>query len=133
LGPGTVTIDVGDTPLDFSAEVKGAKIMHSYDETSDAVTYLDGSQSPATQQRTDGFAASLDNNLTAAGLYQFLVTNDLAEAQITFTPNTGAGATWSGSVILTLPDEIGTDDMGTPIASEVDWSAIGTFTYTPAT
>jgi len=133
LGPGTVTIDVAGEPVDFSAEVKSAKIQHEYDEVYEAVTYLDGSQSPATNRRADAFSASLDNDLAAGGLYALLVDNDLATAELTYTPNTTAGAKWVGSVILTLPSEIGTDDMGSPIASEIEWAAVGTFTYTPAT
>jgi len=130
LGPGTVTIGV--TPMDFSAECKGAKILHNYEDVGEATTYLDGHTHGQAQSRTDGFGASLDNDLSAAGLYAYLYTNDLTEQPLTYTPNTAAGASWTGTVKLTLPDEIGADEFGTPIASEVEWASPGQFEFVPA-
>lgn len=131
LGPGTVT--VGTVPLDFSAECKGAKIIHNYEEIGEATTYLDGHTHSASEVRADAFGAQLDNDLGAAGLYAFLYTNDLTEQPLTYTPNTDEGAIWAGTVKLKLPDEIGADEFGSPIASEVEWPAAGKFTFTPGT
>lgn len=131
LGPGTVTIGTGS--LDFSCEVSGAKITHEYEETSEARTMLCGTNVPAGQARRDGFSAEIVNDLTAAGLYSYLVQNDLQKATLTFVPNTADGAEWTGDVVLTLPDEIGADEYGAPIASSVAWAGVGTFAFTPGT
>ena len=131
LGPGTVTI--GTTPLDFSAEVTGAKITHDYEDVGEAFTTLDGTNYPATRQKADGFTATLVNDLTAAGLYAYLQLHDLETVDFEFTPNTGAGGSWAGQVTLTLPAEIGADDFGANMASEVDWSAVGALVFTAAT
>lgn len=133
LGPGTVKLGPTETATDFSGEVVGAKILHTYEESGEARKMLDGTDRPTSRTRTDGFSASIENDLTAAGLYQFLVTNDLDQVQLQFTPNTAAGAKWVGTVVLALPGEIGTDKFGNPIVSDVSWGGVGVFTFTPAT
>jgi hypothetical protein len=131
LGPGTLT--VGTTPQDFSAEVKSASITHEYDETSEAVTYLDGSATPASETRADGFTAEVDNDLTAAGLYDYCFTNDQTEQAFSFTPNDALGAVWEGTVKIKLPSEIGSDQFGNPITSTIEWQAVGALDFTPGT
>jgi len=118
--------------LDFSCEVLGAAITHTYEETTESRTRLCGDVLPAKQTRSDGFTASLENDLSAAGLYAFLQANDLGEVPFSFVPNDVNGAEWTGTVVLTLPGEIGADEFGAPIASEVEWAAVGTFTFEAA-
>jgi 3',5'-cyclic AMP phosphodiesterase CpdA len=134
LGPGTVSVKVGaGTAKQFEAECKSAAITHEYEDVGEAVTFLDGHTHGGSRTRTDGFKASLDNDLSSAGLYKFLVDNDLAEAALEYTPNSTAGAKWAGTVTLTLPSELGADEFGAVLASEVEWTGVGTFTFTPAT
>jgi hypothetical protein len=127
LGPGTVSI--GSTPLDFSCEVIGAKITHEYEETTEQRTRLCGDAVPAQTTRADGFTAELENDLSAAGLYAYLQTHDMESVEFTFTPSTAAGATWTGNVVLRLPSEIGADEFGAPIASSIEWPAVGLLTF----
>lgn len=131
FGPGTVTI--GTTPLDFTCEVLGGKVTHAYEDVGEARTMLCGTVRPATKTRTDGLAFELENDLGAAGLYAYLVTNDLTEVVFDYTPNTANGASWDGTVQLTLPSEIGADQFGSPIVSAVEWAGVGGFNFTPAT
>jgi hypothetical protein len=131
LGDGTLTL--GSTPSDFSGEVLGAKITHEYEDIGEKRTMLDGTIRPAQQKRTDGFTASVENDLTASGIYQYLVTNDLVEVAIAFTPNTADGAKWTGTVVATLPSEVGSDEYGSPIVSDIELKGVGTFTFAPAT
>jgi hypothetical protein len=131
LGDGTITL--GATPTDFSGEVLGAAITHEYEDIGEERTMLDGTVRPAQQKRTDGFTASVENDLTATGLYQYLVSNDLTEVAFEFTPNTADGASWAGTVVATLPSEVGSDEYGSPIVSDVELKGVGTFTFTPAT
>ena len=135
LGPGLITI--GSSPLDFSCEVVGASITHEYEETSERRVRLCGDAIEASEQRVDGFTCSVENDLLAGALYDYLQTNDLTVQPLEFTPNTGVGTTtpakWAGSVVVRLPGSIGADEYGSPIASEVEWKAAGNpavFTWT---
>lgn len=132
LGPGT--LELGTVPgNDFAGEVLGASVTHDYEDVGDSRTMLDGTPRSASKQRKDGLSISVENDLTAAGLYAYLETNDLTEVPFTFTPNTAAGATWAGTVVATLPADVGADEYGTPIVSEATLEGVGTFTFTPAT
>lgn len=131
LGDGTLTL--GETPQDFSGEVLGATITHEYEDIGNERTLLDGTVRPASQKRTDGFTASVESDLTATGLYQYLVTNDLDEVALAFTPNTADGAQWAGTVVATLPGSVGSDEYGAPIVADVELTGVGAFTFTPAT
>lgn len=130
LGAGTLTL--GTVPNDFSGEVLGASITHEYEEVGEARIMLDGSVRPAGQRRTDGLTASVENDLTAAGLYQFLVTNDGIEVPMVFTPSTADGAKWEGSVVARLPGDIGAEEFGAPVVSEIELLGVGSFVFTPA-
>lgn len=131
LGPGTITL--GETPTDFSAEVTGASIAHEYDETQEETTMLSGDVLPAVEVRRDSLALSVMNNLLAAGLYNYLWTNDQQTVAMVFTPNTDDGASWAGDVKCRLPEEIGSDTFGNPLASEVTLPGVGAFAFTPST
>ena len=91
---------------------------------------------PASESRTDGFTANLENDLYATGLYSYLQQNDLTEQPFVFTPNAGVGSTtaasWTGTVTVKLPATIGADEFGTPIASDIEWKAVGKLSYAPA-
>lgn len=130
LGAGTVTI--GTTPTDFSGEVLGAKITHEYEDVGESRTMLDGTTRAAGQRRLDGFSASVENDLTAAGMYAFLVANDGIEQPLVFTPNTADGAKWEGTVVCRLPGEVGADEYGAPLASEIELKGSTPFSFTPS-
>lgn len=135
LGPGTVTVlaGTGGTATDFSGEVLSATVKHEYEEVGETRTMLDGSKRGASQVRTDGIGLSIENDLTAAGLYKFLMDNDGESATVTYTPSTEDGAQWTiTGVVLRLPDEVGADEFGSPLASEVEWTG-GVAAFTPAT
>lgn len=131
LGVGTLTL--GDTPDDFSGEILNGKIGHDYEDVGDSRTMLDGTVRAPGQTRTDSFSADCENDLTGAGLYSFLVSNDGQKVAFEFVPNTGDGAKWTGFVTCRLPSEIGADEFGAPIASTVELPGVGTFTFSPST
>lgn len=128
---GVGTVSVGDTPINFESECEGAVITHEYEDTGEERTMLDGQTIPASAKRTDGFTATIVNSLSAGALYDFLQTNDLTEQAFTFTPNTADGANWAGTVQVRLPADIGADEFGNPIVSEIEWSGVGPFVWTP--
>ena len=135
FGPGTVTLKIGSaTAVDYSGEVLGGAIGHAYSESGEARTMLNGDVRSAAQKRdNDSITLSIENDLAANALYDTLQDNDLAVATLEYTPNTAGGAKWVGDVTLTLPEEIGSDEFGSPIVSEVTWQSTGKFTFTPAT
>ena len=131
LGDGTLT--VGTTPNDFSCEVQGWKVTHAYEEVGSSRTMLCGTERPASKRRADGMTGTIENDLSAAGMYSYLLTNDLTEQVVTFTPNTAAGATWVLTCQLTLPADIGADEYGAPIVSSVEWAGVGQVDFTEST
>ena len=134
LGPGTISVKVGTTSThDFSGECRSATITHAYEEVGESRKMLDGTTRASGQRRTDGIKASVENDLTAAGLYKFLLDNDGKLAEVTYTPNTSAGAKWViAGLPLRLPDELGADEFGATLASDIEWAG-GTAAFTPAT
>ena len=131
LGDGTFSL--GETPVAFEGECLNGKITHEYEDIGEERVMLDGTIRPAAQRRTDGFSADLENDLTSTGLYKYLLDNDMTEVPISFTPNTVDGASWAGTVVATLPSEVGSDEHGNPIVSSIELAGVGTFTFTPAT
>jgi hypothetical protein len=131
LGPGTLTL--GTAPTDFSCEVMGGQITHEYNTVGEARTPLCGTEKPAAETRSDGAQFSIENDLSAAGLYKYLIDNDLRSVAFAYTPNTVHGAKWAGTVVAKLPGSIGADSFGSPIVSEVVLPGVGTFTFTPGT
>jgi len=130
FGPGTVTFDSGA----FSCEVTGGSVTHSYTETERAATLCDTSQPPPTRQPgNDTLKLSLVNDLTTGGLYSYLHSNELNVVPMEWTPNTANGASWTGTVTLTLPDEIGAGAWGDDITSDVELVSPGRFTFTEGT
>lgn len=134
LGPGTLTVGTG-TPQDFSCEVLSAAITHEYEDVGEARTMLCGEVRQAGRKRTDGFKASIENDLSATGMYAYLagLGENPAPVDITYTPNTADAASWALEVVPLLPAEIGADEYGAPLASEIEWPGVGLATYTPAT
>lgn len=133
LGPGTLKLGlVAETLTDFSCEILGGKVTHAYEEIGEQRTMLCGTVRAAAKKRTDGLAFSVENDLTAAGMYQFLLTNDLADVFFEYVPSTAGAASWEGKVQASLPSEIGADEFGSPIVSDVEWAGTGAFTFTAA-
>lgn len=130
FGPGTLTI--GEPGTDYACEVLGGNVTHAYDELRAARRTLCGTEQPATQRRADGLTFELVNDLSADGLYAYLLANDLGAVPFTYTPNNDTGGTWDGTIVLTLPATIGAGEYGEDVSSSVEWAGVGTFTYTPA-
>jgi hypothetical protein len=134
FGAGTVTFTIAaGTPQDFSVEVKGGGVEHEYDDVGEDTTYLDGTTDPAGKQRNDSLTLDCDFDLSSAtGFYNFLYTNDLADSDVQFTPNTLAGANWSGTVRLMLPDGAVADEFGAKMSGTVDLPFIGACVFAAA-
>ena len=127
FGPGTITI--GATPLDFTCEVLGGKVTHTYADVGDARTMLCGTKRPSSKDRTDGLAFEVENDLTAAGLYAYLMTNDLTEQDFDYTPNT-ANARRGPVRCAPSPARLART-VRLPDCVAVEWAGVGVFTLTP--
>ena len=135
LGAGTVQFTFADpgTPEVFSCEVSSMAIGHGYVEQDRTAVLCDETPPPVDRVRdNDSVTLGLINDLTATGLYSRLLAHDLEDAEVTLTPNDLAGASWTGTVIVTLPEEIGAGAWGDEIASEVELTARGQLAHTPA-
>jgi len=141
FGPGTLTLTPdGGAAASFECQVKSGGVQHAYETQRDAVSYLGaGCESSALQVRSDSLTFDVDHDLMAAGLYQFLVTNDRDPVDFTWTPQTDYGtataASWSGTVTATLPDGVTGDEYGSLLSGSVTWTQSvagdsGNFTFT---
>jgi hypothetical protein len=135
FGPGTITIgEAPDTPIDIACEVLGGKVTHEYEEVGEARTMLCGEERGTSDTLKDGVTLQLENDLTAAGIYAYIQALPVGSTKtISFIPNTAGAAEWSGTVKMRLPADIGADEFGAPITSEVSWPAVGKLLFTPAT
>lgn len=127
FGAGTVTLTVdAGTAQDFSVEVKGGGIEHEYEDVGEDTTYLNGVTDPAGKVRNDSLTLDCDFDLSSStGFYGFLYANDLADATVEFTPNTGATASWTGTVRLMLPDGATADEFGAKMSGTVTLPFVG--------
>ncbi len=132
FGPGTITIGTAGDELDFSCEVTGGAVTHEYD-VKERKPKLCGTPVSDARTRADGIKFDVENDLGGTGLYAWLqgLGENPAPATLTYTPNTLGGAKWAGDVVPLLPSEIGATEYGDPIASSVEWPAVGTLTFTP--
>jgi len=135
FGAGTITISIASgTAEDFSGEVLGGAVGHSYSEVGETRTMLNGDKRSAQLSRDpDTITLSTESDLTSAGLYALCEENDLVEAEVVFTPNTAGAASWSATVRLQLPSEVGSDEWASPIVAEYQWTTVGNAEFTPAT
>lgn len=131
FGPGTVLL--GTPGTDFACEVLGGSVTHDYEDVGESRTMLCGEARAGSRRRVDGLAFEVENDLSAAGLYSYLLANDLQTVPFVYTPNTEAGAKWEGNIQVSLPAAIGADAYGAPLVSSVTWAGVGTFTFTEAT
>lgn len=130
LGPGTVTFGAG-TAKEFSAEVTGVSVEHSYDETERKATLADTSKpAPVKSRGADALSIDFLNDLTSSGYYAYAYANDLTESPFVFIPSTASGAKWEGTVTVTLPDSIGAGTWGDDIESSVTLTG-SPFDFTP--
>ena len=143
FGPGTITLTpTAGGPVSFECQVKSGGVNHSYEETSAEQRYLgDGCTEPARQARVDTLSFDIDHVLDTTGLYYFCVSHDLEVVDFVYVPDTSTGATtpasWSGAVVLTLPDGVQGSETGGLLGGAVEWTqavsgAAGNFVFTAA-
>lgn len=130
LGPGTLTVTFASTPLEFSCQVSKAVVTPAKDKDDD-VTMLCGDVKAGATTYTATLDVTIDQDLEdPAGFVYASWTHKGEAAPVTFTPNTDAGGTVTGTVIVD-PVSIGGDTGGDDMTSDFTWDFVGFPTLTP--
>ncbi len=131
LGPGTISVGEVGSEIDFSCQLNNAQVAWDKDKDDD-MTVLCGDVVPGSTTYTATLSGNVFQDLDdAAGLVAFSWENKGTTAPFTFTPNTAAGATVDG-VVLIDPITVGADEMGANMASDFEWDCVGEPTLTIA-
>lgn len=129
LGPGELTLGETGTELDASCQVNNLKIAPTKDQ-GDSKTKLCGTVVPGAVDYTFALTGNVDQDVaTAAGLSALCWESAGTEVPFTFTPNTAAGATATGTVILD-PLDFGGDEYGEDMTSDIEFAIVGKPTIT---
>lgn len=128
LGPGTLTIGATGSEIDISCLVNNAVIESDKDE-GDSTTKLCGTVVPGSVTYTFSLSGNVDVDITdPAGLFA-LSQDDAGSVQpFTFTPNTDAGTTATGTLVID-PLDFGGDTTGEIMNSDFTFSIVGQPTY----
>lgn len=133
---GTVTITIGaGTPLEFSGEVLSFTVNHPYRDVGENRTMMNGDKRKGQKvQDPDSVTFTFEPDLTGAGLYEFVQSNNLAKADLSYKldPQTG-GPVWEGEVELTLPETVDGTEYGVAVVGSCTWACTGSLAFTPAT
>jgi hypothetical protein len=128
LGPGTLELGETGTEIDASCLVNNAVVAASKDE-GDSTTKLCGTVRPGAITYTFSLAGNVDTDIDdPAGLFALSQSAAGSEISFTFTPNTEAGTTASGTLVLD-PLDFGGDTTGEIMTSDFEFSIVGVPTY----
>jgi len=125
LGPGTLSLGPVATPVDFSCQLTGAVVAWNKDKADD-ITVLcgdvvaGGTTYSATLSGT--FLQDLDDS---AGIVGYSWQHKGESIEFTYTPNTAAGTSVSGTLIVDPIDVGSTDDYGSTMTSDFEWDCVG--------
>lgn len=125
LGPGTLMIGATGTEIDLSCQMTGAVVSWAVD-TGDDTTVLCGDTVPGDRTYTSTIAGTMYQDLAdAEGIVAFSWTNKGSEQPFTYMPNNAAEATVTGNLVVDPLDVGSTEDYGTKMTSNFEWSIVG--------
>lgn len=128
LGPGELTIGLTGTPVDVSCLVNNAVIAADKDQ-GDSTTKLCGTVKPGATTYAFTLSGNIDTDIAdAAGFFALSQTQKGKQLDFTFTPNTEAGTTATG-VLIVDPLDFGGDESGQPMTSDFEFALVGEPTY----
>jgi hypothetical protein len=132
LGPGTLQIGTTGSEIDLSCLVNNVRI--TVDKSQDDARYkLCGTATPGAITYTFALSGNLDTDVDDAdGFFIFSQDNAGQQFPFTFTPNTAAGTSAAGTLIVD-PVEFGADNYGDPLDSDFEFTILGKPTYTVPT
>jgi len=125
LGPGTFTFGETATPIDASCQLSSAVLSWEKDADDDIRTLCGDTVAGAVT-----YAASLSGTLlqdiaNEAGIVFYTWQNKGKAVPFEFVPNTEAGATVTGTIVID-PLDVGSDDeYGSVMESDFEWACVG--------
>lgn len=129
LGPGTLEIGLTGTEIDISCLVNNAVIAADKDE-GDATTKLCGDVRAGSVSYTYSLSGNMDTDVADdAGFFALSQSAPGTEQTFTFTPNTVAGTSATGTLVID-PLDFGADESGADLTSDFEFTIIGTPAYT---
>lgn len=132
LGPGTLTIGAVGTPIDVSCLVNNA-VISAEKEEGDSTTKLCGTVRPGAVTYTYTLGGNTDTDVDdPAGLFALSQSAPGSEQSFTFTPNTDAGTSATGTLVID-PLDFGGDTTGETMTSDFEFTIVGTPEYTIGT
>lgn len=132
LGPGEFTFGPTGTPMDASCQLANAVVAWEKDADDD-ITTLCGDTAAGSVIYTATISGTLLQDLTEEdGVVAYTWSNKGLAVDFTFTPNTAAGATVTGVVVIDPLDVGSTEDYGAVMTSDFEWACVGEPTLTIA-
>jgi hypothetical protein len=129
LGPGELTIGAVATPVDISCLVNNA-VISAEKEEGDSTTKLCGTVRPGAVTYTYSLSGNTDIDPSdPAGIFALSQSAPGSEQEFTFTPNTDAGTSATGTLVLD-PLDFGGDTTGETMTSDFEFTIVGTPVYT---
>lgn len=131
LGPGELKIGATGTEIDVSCLVNNATIAAEKEE-GDSTTKLCGTVRPGAVTYTYTLAGNMDTDVAeASGFFALSQSAPGTEQSFTYTPNTDAGTTATGSLVID-PLDFGGDTTGETMTSDFEFTVVGKPEYTYA-
>lgn len=129
LGPGTLEIGATGTEIDVSCLINNATITATKDQ-GDSVTKLCGTVVPGSVSYTYSLTGNTDTDVDdPAGLFALSQASPGSQQPFTFTPNTEAGTTATGTLVID-PLDFGGDTTGETMTSDFEFAVVGQPVYT---
>lgn len=124
LGPGTITLGETGTEVDFSCQVIGCRLTSDVTAEDDVPTMC-GDVVGGDRVYDFTISGSLYQDLDdPAGIVAYSWEHIGESVSFTFTPNTAAGTTATGTLVLD-PLDIGGDDSDVKMTSDFEWAVVG--------
>jgi hypothetical protein len=125
LGPGLFTFGPTETPMDASCQLANGVVAWDKD-AEDPITVLCGDTVAGSVTYTSTISGTLLQDLTVEdGLVAYTWEHKGEPVPFTFSPNTAAGATVTGTVVVDPLDVGSDDDYGAVMQSDFEWDIVG--------
>ena len=125
LGPGTLTLGGDEDTLDVSCQLLNGVVSWDND-TGDDKTVLCGDVVKGARTYTSTFSGKFMQDIAdAEGLVAFSWANKGEQVPFEYVPNTTAGTSVAGELIIDPLDVGTTEDYGTPMESDFEWDIVG--------
>lgn len=130
LGPGTLKVGPTASVMDVSCQIQNAVVAWSAD-TEDDLKVLCGDTVPGARTYSSTISGTMLEDLDTGGFVDYTWTHKGETVDVEYVPNTDNGAMVVGQVVLDPLDVGSTDDFGTPMASDFEWTFVGDPVLTP--